>query len=180
MRRCKDVGIKPAWLGVDRTGNGTGVHDALRRMFGEEVYGIMFSWAATDTMILEDDTETCAERYYDIITEMAFATRRLIEVHALKLHPGINWNDLERQTVPRRYFQVGRGILRLEDKKTFKKRNGGLSPDRFDSLIITTQVSRVNGGVTGAMVTNPVQKSLTRDRVSHGIVDVMEFMDMSN
>jgi hypothetical protein len=179
MRLCRDIGIKPAWLAVDRTGNGTGVHDALKQMFGPEVFGIMFSWAPTDTRILEDDTEICSERYYDIITEMAFATRKFIETDLLKLHTGVNWNKLERETVPRRYSQVGRGMLRIESKKDVKRRLGGLSPDRFDSLIMAPHLVRMNEGIVGRMVTNPVKSKQQSRQLTHGIVDTLEFVDMS-
>lgn len=180
-RLCKDLGVKPPWLSTDRTGNGTGLHDALKSLFGPEVFGIMFSWAPTDSRILEDDSETCDERYYDIITEMAWAVRKFMEADLLKLNPGINWNTLEKQTITRHYAQVGRGVLRLESKKDFKKRHNGESPDRFDSLLVGVHGIRMNIGVTGLMVENPVRPARTPiAHVSHGIVDSLEFMDVVN
>jgi hypothetical protein len=180
MRMCNDFGIKPGWLSVDRTGNGTGVHDALKSMFGPAVFGVMFSWAPTDTRILEDDTETCSERYHDIITEMGFALRKFMETDLLKLNPGINWNALSRETITRRYSQVGRGIVRLESKKDFKKRNGNVSPDRFDSMLVNVHGIRMNGGITGRLVENPVARSTPKRHITHGVVDTVEFLDMSS
>jgi hypothetical protein len=177
---CRDMGIKPPWLSTDRTGNGTGLHDALKAMFGPEVFGVMFSWAPTDSRILDDDSETCDERYYDIVTEMAWSLRKFMEADLLKLNPGINWNTLEKQCTTRHYLQQGRGILRLESKKDFKKRNSGQSPDNFDSLAVGVHGIRMNVGVSGLLVENPVKsEEKMNQRVSHGIVDEIEFMDVS-
>jgi hypothetical protein len=180
IKLCRELSVKPRWLSVDRSGNGTGVHDALQNMFGADVFGIMFGWAATDTRILEDDTNDCSEAYSDIITEMAFALRKFMEVDLIKLHPGINWNALERETVTRRYSQQGRGILRIESKKDYKKRHSGISPDRFDSLMIAVHGVRMNEGISGRMVENPIKPQLANNgRQSHGMVDTLEFLDMS-
>ncbi len=179
IKLCEEVFVKPRWLSTDRTGNGTGVHDALCSMFGPEVFGIMFGWSATDTRILDDDSHQCSEIYHDIVTEMSFAVRRFIETDLIKLNPGINWNQLERETVPRRYSQQGRGILRIESKRDFKKRNSGNSPDRFDSLIIAVHGVRMNEGISGKMVENPKQIKKSSSQQQHGVVDVLDFLDMS-
>jgi hypothetical protein len=180
IRLSNDMGVKPRWLSVDRTGNGTGVHDALKSMFGPDVFGIMFSWAASDTRILDDDSETCSERYNDVVTEMAFSLRKFIETDLLKLNPGINWNALGRETVTRRYMQVGRGVLRIEPKKDFKKRNGDASPDRFDSLLVAIHGIRMSGGISGRMVEESIVPKRRPDRIEHGLVDSLEFIDMSS
>ena len=177
IRYSKEMGIKPRWLTTDRTGNGTGLHDALKSMFGKDVFGVMFGWAPTDTKIMDDDSDTCAERYNDIITEMAWAVRKFMEADLLKLNPGINWNALEKQTVTRRYMQVGRGILRLEPKVAFKKRHNGESPDRFDSLIVGVHGIRMNEGMSGNTVENPIKEKINTSRRQHGIVDSLEFID---
>jgi hypothetical protein len=180
-RLCRDMGVKPQWLSTDRTGNATGIHDALKSLFGPEVFGIMFSWSATDSKILDDDEETCAERYYDIITEMAWAVRKFIEADLLKLNPGINWNKLEKQSTTRHYQQQGRGILRLESKKDFKKRHNGESPDHFDSLLVGVHGIRMNVGISGLLVENPIKRRIApASAARHGIVDELEFMDVTS
>ncbi|MCK9587765.1 MAG: hypothetical protein M0Q93_00195 [Terrimicrobiaceae bacterium] len=178
IRVCKDLSIKPAWLSVDRTGNGTGVHDALCSMFGPEVFGVMFSWASTDTKILEDDSEVCSERYHDVITEMAFSVRRFMETSILMFNPAMSWVDLERESVTRRYYQVGRGFVRLQSKKEFKKANGGVSPDFFDSLLVGVHGVRMNSGVTAQLVGIPAKKKNVSQLPRHGVIDELEFMDM--
>ena len=179
IRLCKDLSIKPQGLTVDRTGNGTGVHDALCQMFGPAVFGVMFSWAATETKILDDDTEVASELYQDISTEMGFSVRRFIEAGILKLSPNMNWNVLERETTNRRYAQVGRGILKMQSKKEYKKANAGLSPDRFDSLMIGLHGIRMNAGLSTVLVQEPMQKKTLSKPISHGVVDGLEFLDMS-
>ena len=178
IKLCKEMSIKPKWLATDRTGNGTGYHDCLKGLFGPSVFGVMFSWAPTDMKILDDDTETPEELYYDIITEMAWAVRKYMETDLLKLNPGINWNQLEKQTVTRRYSQIGRGVVRLEPKKDFKKRNNGESPDRFDSLIVGVHGIRMNAGMAGSFVENPIRDPDVRSRPYTGIVDSLDFLDV--
>lgn len=180
MRLCNDLGVKPQWLAVDRTGNGTGVHDTLQTLFGPEVLGVMFSWAATNTKILNEDTDTCAERYYDIITEMAFAVSKFMETQVLFLNPSHNWNKLEGQTTTRRYFQVGRGIVRIQSKKEFKKLHANESPDNFDSMIIGVHNIRLNAGISAQMVSDARSKiKQVYRRPVHGVVDELEFEDMT-
>lgn len=179
IKLCKEMSIKPRWLTVDRTGNGTGYHDCLKGMFGPSVFGVMFSWAPTDTRILDDDTDTPEELYADIVTEMAWAVRKYMETDLLKLNPGINWNALEKQTTTRRYSQVGRGIVKIESKKDFKKRSNGESPDRFDSLLVAVHGVRMNAGMSGSFVENPVKpERAPRDQPTVGIVDSLDFMDV--
>ena len=179
MRMSRDLHVNPKWLGGDRTGNGTGVMDSLSSLYGADVYGVNFSWGSTDTLILDDDTVKCSDLYHDIITEMAFAVRRFMETDLLKINTGIVWNDLERCTVTRRYNQVGRGFVRIEDKKAFKKRNAGASPDRFDSMIIGVHVVRINTGLSAPQVEPGVGKPRKKELVQHGTVDLLEFLDMT-
>jgi len=178
MRMCKNANVQPAWLAVDRTGAGTGVHDVLCRIFGSDVLGIMFSWSATDSRILEDDQEICAAQYDDIVTEMAFAVRKLAETDVLKLHSSVNWLEFEKQSVARRYRQTGRGFLRLESKSDYKSRANGKSPDYFDSAIMAVHCARMNTNLVGEMVANrPIEKNYVHEpRV--GVVDSLDFLDM--
>ncbi len=178
-RLCRDLGVKAPWLTCDRTGNGTGVHDALTTMMGPEVLGVHFGWAATDTFILEDDSEVCSELYSDIITEMAFACRRLMEVDCLKLNPGIKWNDLQKEACNRKYMLVGRSMSKLESKKDYKKRNGGKSPDRLDSLLLEVHGVRTNTGITAKINDQPVRSKERMMQSSVGIVDQLDFMEVS-
>lgn len=179
MKLCKSLKITPAWLAVDRTGNGTGIHDCLKSLYGPQVLGIMWSWAATDMKILVDDTSIASEEYHDIISEMAFALRRFIETDTVKFNPGIKWNDLEKEMTTRKYRQVGRGFKRIESKDEYKKKHGGKSPDRFDSCIMGIHLVRCNTDITAAQVENPVQTRTPRIEPQHGVVDALEFIDMS-
>lgn len=180
MRQAKQLSTSPAWLAVDRTGNGTGTHDCLKGLFGPAVMGIMWSWGATDTKILQDDTEVANELYHDIVTEMAFALRRFIETDTIKFNPGIKWNDLEHQLTTRKYKQVGRGFVRIESKGEYKKKHGGRSPDKFDSLIMGVHVVRCNAEITAVQVANPVaQRNQGPFVPEHGVVDTIEFIDFT-
>lgn len=174
MKLCKQLKISPKWLAVDRSGNGTGVHDCLKSLFGPEVLGIMWSWSATDMKILKDDDDIASDVYQDIVSEMAFAMKRFMETDTLKLNHGVKWNELEHQTTTRKYFQAGRGFLRIESKKEYKKRMSNRSPDKFDSCIMGVHIVRCNTDITAAQVENPVTPPVNRQRAQHGIVDVVE------
>ena len=69
IRWAKEMRIGPNWICVDRTGNGAGIHDSLCSIYGKEVLGVNYSWAASDTHILGDDSKKANELYDGVVTE---------------------------------------------------------------------------------------------------------------
>ena len=179
MRFCKEMKIAPGWLCVDRTGNGAGIHDSLTTLFGKEVMGVNYSWAATDTHILGDDSQKASELYNGVVTELIFGLGKYLEFEYLKISPGFRNEELVRQATARRYKQKGQGMVRVESKGEYCKRTRSKSPDALDSLSMLVFLMRQRAGVTATM--NEPRKEVIREKRVDSIVDAaMEFVDFSD
>lgn len=176
MSTCSALKIGAGWLIVDRTGNGTGVHDILVIKMpgkGVSVMGLNFGEAATEVKVLDDDKETAAELYDGVVTELFFATRKFIEFHHLKFSPALKLPVLTRQLTTRRYKPTGKGRVRIESKREYKAR-GYESPDHADSMTLLVHLIRMRGEFVAAMVPDaPVRESPTS---KGGIVDKLDFI----
>lgn len=149
MQHCTRLGISPEWFICDRTGPGTGLHDALISLWDPGVVGINWGQAATEKPILEDDTTTAIEEYDGIHTEMYWSLRRWIEHQYLKLSPTLDNDKLFKEMTQRTYALAGKGPtglgrVVLQPKKEFK-RLYGWSPDRCDSLVMNLHHCRMLG-----------------------------------
>lgn len=134
------LSVPPELLTVDRTGNGAGVHDLLKGVYGPSVRGVNYSSAATNTRLVSHDSEDCHDRFGDIATEMYSAVRYGLEYGYLFFHPGfaIDGSELAHQ-LGTRQTKPGGVKLTVESKKDFKKRQNksvGNSPDDADSLTL--------------------------------------------
>lgn len=138
---CRNARIRPEWLGIDRTGNGAGVHDIMRATFGEATHGFNPSTSSTDMKILHEDTELPSESYSLLATELWFAVRKWLEVGVLKFSPTISTVPLWGELTGRRFAQAERGKAKVESKAAYKSR-GNKSPDRADSLTLLLHTVR--------------------------------------
>jgi len=179
MKFCGQMKITPNWLCVDRTGNGAGIHDALCTLFGKETMGVNYSWAATDTHVLGDDSKKANELYHGVVTELLFGLAKYLEFGYLKISPGFRTEELVRQATSRRYKQRGQGLVRVESKADYVKRTRSKSPDALDSLSLLVYLMRQRSGVAADMVTNKPKEKRIRERKLQSLVDVMSFVDMS-
>ena len=179
IRFCKQMRISPNWLAVDRTGNGSGIHDSLCTLFGTEVMGINYSWAASDTHILGEDSQKANELYNGVVTELLFGLAKYLEFEYLKISPGFRNEDLVRQATARRYKQKGKGMVRVESKGEYCKRTRSSSPDALDSLSILVYLMRQRSGSTASMTETKRQVD-NSDMKLKSIVDAMEFVDFSD
>jgi hypothetical protein len=179
IKFCQDMKISPNWLCVDRTGNGSGIHDGLCTLFGEEVMGVNYSWAATDSRILGDDSQAANELYSGVVTELLFGLAKYIEFGYLKISPGFRTEDLIRQATGRRYKQKGKGLVRVEAKAEYVKRTRSKSPDALDSLSLLVYLMRQRSGVSAEMVTDRPKEKMVRERRLESLVDAMSYVDMS-
>ena len=134
IKFCKAMKIKPNWLAGDRTGNGSGIHDSLCTLLGPEVMGINYSWAASETRILGEDSKQANELYSGVVTELLFGLSKYLEFEYLKISPGFRNEQLVRQATGRRYKQVGQGMVRVESKGDYCKRTRLHSPDEIVSV----------------------------------------------
>ena len=179
MRFCREMRISPGWLCVDRTGNGAGIHDSLCTLFGKEVMGVNYSWAATDTHILGDDSQKASELYNGVVTELIFGLAKYLEFDYIKIAPGFRNEELIRQATARRYKQKGQGMVRVESKGEFCKRTRSKSPDALDSLSLLVFLMRQRGGATATM--NEKEKREPREKELHSVVDgSSDYIDFSD
>jgi hypothetical protein len=179
VKFCKNMKIAPNWLCVDRTGNGAGIHDSLKTLFGEEVLGVNYSWAATDTHILGDDSQKASELYNGVVTELLFGLAKYLEFEYLKISPGFRNEHLVRQATGRRYMQKGKGMVRVESKKDYVKRTRQPSPDALDSLSMLVFLMRQRAGSIATMVENKKEPPRLAYGGMKSIVDKIEFIDFS-
>ena len=178
IKFAKDMRISPGWLVVDRTGNGAGIHDSLCTLYGSEVMGVNYSWAATETHILGDDSQRANELYNGVVTELIFGLAKYLEFEYLKISPSFRNEELVRQATSRRYKQKGKGMVRVEPKGEYVKRTRSKSPDALDSLSMLVFLMRQRAGVTATMVDRKPDWE-GPERKLKSVVDNMEYVDMS-
>ena len=147
VKFARAAGIKPEWMGIDRTGNGAGIHDRVRSLYGDAVHGINGSTSSTMMRILVEDSKLPCDEYNLLYTELWFALKKWIEVEVLKIGPAIPSEPLLTELGGRRYLQPNSNPKKnLETKKAFKSR-GNKSPDRADTLTILLHVVRLQTSV---------------------------------
>lgn len=174
---CKQMRIGPNWLCVDRTGNGAGIHDALVSLFGSEAMGVNYSWAASDTHVLGDDSQRANELYSGVVTELIFGLAKYLEFEFLKISPSFRTEELVRQAISRRYKQIGQGLVRVESKGDFIKRTRQNSPDQLDSLSLLVYLMRQRGGAIATMTEQKKQETYEKRLPS---LETMEYIDFSD
>ncbi len=175
ITKCKAMSIKPQWLIVDRTGNGTGVHDMLKVRFGHEVLGLNFGDGSSHTKILEEDTEFADELYHGVWTELWFATRKFLEFGYLKLTRHTNFNELIGQYTSRRYKQSTQGRVIAESKREYKKR-GFRSPDHGDSANLLVHLVRQRTDFVASMGYVSERSTFDRGENAQNQVDKLDFI----
>ena len=173
---CKQMRIGPGWLCVDRTGNGSGIHDALCSLFGKETLGVNYSWAASETHVLGDDSQRANELYSGVVTELIFGLAKYLEFEFLKISPSFKIEELVRQATSRRYKQMGQGLVRVESKGDFVKRTRQNSPDQLDSLSLLVFLMRQRGGAVATMTEQKAENYREKKLPS---IEAMEYIDFS-
>ena len=155
---ARTLGIKPEWLGIDRTGNGAGVHDYVRAKYGDTVHGINGSSSSTDMRILVEDKLLPCDEYNLLYTELWFALKKWIEVGVCKFAFSLPSDPLVSELLGRRYIQpIGNPKVRVEPKKTYKSR-GNKSPDRADALTMLLHVVRIQTHIVQSYKTGSVSE----------------------
>lgn len=140
---ARGAALNGEYLGVDRTGNGAGVHDILLRTFHSATKGVNGSTSPTERRILEEDHQLPCDEYAWLISEMWFAVRKYIEFGLLKIHPNVSTDPLFHELSGRRLDPTSNAKKKVESKKAYKSR-GNRSPDRADALAILLHAVRLN------------------------------------
>lgn len=147
---CKQLHVEPAWLCVDRTGNGSGVHDLLLNNWDRAIQGVNFGENASETRIMEEDSGTAKELYDRAQTELWFAMRRFIEFDCMKCLFELDTHELFPQLTGR-WFKATGTKSRVETKSDYKVRNNTNSPDIADALSLLVHAVRKASGVILSM-----------------------------
>lgn len=151
-RVARGAAIKGPFLGIDRTGNGAGVHDMLVAQFHNAVRGINPSSSPTERKILQEDQKLPCDEYQYLLSELWFGLRKYIEFGLLKIDPQVPQDPLLLELAGRRFLLSGQKT-KVESKKDYKSR-GNKSPDRADALTMLVYVARLNSegppSITGA------------------------------
>lgn len=156
-RVCQGAYIKGDALGVDRAGNGAGVHDLLVATLSNAVRGVNGSSSPSERKIMDEDQKLPSDEYANLLSELWFGLGKFIEFGFLKISPTVPLDPLVSELTGRRFLHSG--IKRkVESKKEFKSR-GNKSPDRADALTILVFVARMLMSSTPS-VTGTVARTL--------------------
>lgn len=154
--RLRQLRVEPDWTTCDRTGVGTGPHDALCEQWSPNVKGVMWGAEAGNYKLLADDHDYSVEICDGIACEMYLRVRKFLEFGFLAFHPQILTAQLFKELSARRYQPAPKGPsgkprIRLEPKKEFKRRLGW-SPDIADGLVMLVHGAAKNGPEKASML----------------------------
>jgi hypothetical protein len=180
--RCKSLNLHADWVTMDRTGVGTGAHDALCEQWSGSVRGIMWGSEAGNRKILADDHDYAVEVVQYIETEMYLRVRKFLEFGFIAFSPQMQTTGLFKELSSRRYQPSSKGPsgkprIRLEPKKEFKRRLGW-SPDIADGLVMLVHGAAINGPEKASMLGN-VQKPRFAPGGNIGHREKTEYIDFS-
>lgn len=148
---CEAEGIEPENIFYDSTGRGT-LGSAFARVFGErapvpvEFGGKPSQRPVRHDLFIEDDgikrLKTCREHYYDMVTELWFSVRYIIEANQMREMP----LEAAREASQREYGTAGQNKIFIESKHDKKARiRMGRSPDLMDHLAVCVEGARQRG-----------------------------------
>lgn len=157
---AKMMGVKDRYICVDRTGNGAGVHDSLRNLYGRDVLGVNYSEMATDFILMAEDMKTAHEMYSGIVTELIFCYARLIEFDYIKFDKEIDIEILIKQSISRKYKHRMKDLVRVESKRDYCRRTNKKSPDELDSVSLLCHLFKVRNNIKSPVMIERSKKNL--------------------
>ena len=151
---AKSLGVAAECFGIDRTGIGQGCHDIIRRQWGKAVHGrnsaepadilgICYSERASETKVLDEDTDVPINMYDNTASELWYAAGKLFERGVIKMGKGVDKLAFD-ELVGRRGGRVSGKARKLsvESKDAYKAR-GNSSPDFADAVTMLIHTVRV-------------------------------------
>lgn len=124
-------------VNIDDTGNGGGTTDRLRQISRESLKSNKpahrYKLNAYNFSSKEFMSDFDKEQFFDITSFLYWELRKQFYNKAVALHFD---QDLFDQLVGRRWGIVPGGKIKVESKDEYKKRTGGKSPDKSDSLAL--------------------------------------------
>jgi hypothetical protein len=150
---CVEQGVMPQWIMLDRTGNGSGVHDVLRETWSPEVRGINYSESASQLKLVEEEADVAKVLYDRVYSELWFGLSKWFEFSLMKVHPSMDYrDDLYRQLIDRRYDP--RVTCRVESKRDWKKRQSeDISPNEVDAVGLLLHAVRMEAKIVPSGLT---------------------------
>lgn len=139
---CEKDGILPGQFGLDSTGKGTLV-GALGRLWSTNVIPVEFGGQPSDRVIQDKDQKTAKDAYGKHVTELWFASRRLIVSGQMRMLP----RDVAREAATRAWEWTKGSTKQDVEPKSATKARLGRSPDLWDSLVVAIRVAETNGFV---------------------------------
>lgn len=182
IRYLRVLGVRPEWFIIDKTGTGAGIHDIIRYKYGD-IVGQNWAEASTDRKILQEDTQFASDRYKGVHTEMMFAFSQWLQFGFIKFAPIVDISKLKDQACGRTFFYEGKGLMQAQTKEDYKAISGGISPDEYDSAIMSVHLVRARAIHNAAML--PDQPSVAQQQYGSygsggragGVVDKIEFYE---
>lgn len=146
----KRAGVKPHFLCLDHTGHGRGVADLIKHEWSAAIHAVNYSDGATEDKLMQEDTETCKQRYDRVQTELWYALRTFAEFGYILLSPAIDITLLGPQLTQRQTKRIGK-LEKVEPKKDFMNRTQQSSPNEADSLTLLVHAVRKGSGFIPSM-----------------------------
>jgi hypothetical protein len=152
LKVCKTAGIRPHFFCVDHTGHGRGVADLLKNEWSSAIHAVNYSDGPSLTKLMQEDSETCAERYDRLCAELWFAMRSFMEFGLVLLNPSMDLSVLTPQLTTRNFRPAGQGRKdKVESKRDFMTRTGQSSPNEADSVSLLIHAARKGSGFIPSM-----------------------------
>ncbi len=164
---ARKAAVNGAYLGIDRTGNGAGVHDMVVATFNAATKGVNPSTSPTERRILQEDQKLPCDEYAWLISELWFAVRKYAEYGYIKIHPNVPQDPLFHELTGR-CTEPGGIKTKVESKKAYKSR-GNRSPDKADALTILLHAVRLNLGAPPSATnigSRDPRQSISKQRIS--------------
>ena len=117
-------------ISVDDTGLGASTSDSLHKLKKEN--GIKYSSITLNEINFSNKAKN-EDLYANLISEIAFYIKDLLINEKIKLPDN---KELIEEISLREYELDNKNRQKLETKDEFKKKNNGMSPDTFDSLLM--------------------------------------------
>jgi len=147
VRMCRDAGVEPKKFGMDVSGDGGRVGQAIIREWlkydpnGHSIVLISSMGKPTDRIAADVDKRPCSEVYDRLVSEFHYSA---YHGYKSKVIWGVDYtSELGRELCLRRYTLKNRKIS-IETKNDFKSRIG-YSPDLADSFVYALEMARKQG-----------------------------------
>ena len=158
MGRAKQMEIPAENVAMDKGGNASGVWSHAKNFWGD-VLGVDNGERATEDKVLSGDKMVPYDLYERVATELWFAAKRWLDpvVGAVYFSPHLPTAPLFHQMTTRRYRNIKGGKVQVEPKHEFRARNGGVSPDEADVVLLLVNWCRQRGGSTPGIMEEKVE-----------------------